>query len=179
MLSGLTSATAIAASVTLTAPAGTVVVSSGTASVAVGNPPALTTLHADGTVRDWTVNDGGVGEWEPTGERGLASTMLYPLVDPEAGFVGVNTVRIIGEVSEDGQTSSGTFTLEFPTEPEGVFPPPGEWGPAQWNATRIVVEPLGEEFQDIKFTMGQSIDFRLRSYVIGRLSAQDVADPLG
>ena len=109
-----------------------------------GNPPALTTFHADGTVRDWTVNDGGVGVWEPTGERGLASTMLYPLVDPEAGFVGVNTVRIIGEVSEDGQTVSGTYTVEFPTGPEGAFPPPGQYGPAEWIATRILVEPQGE-----------------------------------
>jgi hypothetical protein len=108
------------------------------------NPPNLLTFHADGTARDWNVNDTGVGVWEPTGESSFATTILYPVVDPEAGFVGITTAHIIGEASEDGQTTSGTYTIEFPTEPAGAFPPPGQYGPAEWIATRILVEPLGE-----------------------------------
>ena len=108
------------------------------------NPPEMLTFNAEGTYRNWTVNGTGVGAWEPSGERGFAGTALYPFVDEGAGLSGLVKARIVGEVAEDGQTMSGTYTVEFPTEPVGVFPPPGEYGPAAWIATRILVEPQGE-----------------------------------
>ena len=108
------------------------------------NPLSLATVNADGTTRDWNMNETGVGSWEPTGERTFITVTLYPVVDDEAGLIGFLTARTVGEISEDGQTASGTYTLEFPDAPTGVFPPPGEWGPVAFEAKRLNVEPPGE-----------------------------------
>jgi hypothetical protein len=109
------------------------------------NPLSLMTIHADGTIRDWTVNGTGVGTWVPGMEAGIEGTILYPAVDPDAGLLlGFVTARITGEVSEDGSTISGAYTAEFPVEAEALFPPAGEYGPGEWIATRILVEPMGE-----------------------------------
>jgi hypothetical protein len=88
-----------------------------------------------------------VGSWEPTGERSLGMTVLLPLADPEAGFLGNITVRSSLEVSEDGRWVAGTYTVQFPTgpdgEPLGPFPA-GEFGPADLTGERITVQPMGE-----------------------------------
>lgn len=108
------------------------------------NVGGYATVHADGTVRDWNVNVTGVGAWEPTGERTFRTTIVYPLPDGEGGLLGHYTARIEGEVSEDGQSATGIFTLEFPDDPSGAFPPPGEWGPAPFRSIRVNPEPIGE-----------------------------------
>jgi hypothetical protein len=108
------------------------------------NPLSLASVNNDGTVTEWNQNEGGFGSWEPTGERTFMTTTLYPLMDDEAGFLGFLTARIIGEISEDGQIATGTYTLEFPDGPAGFFPPPGEWGPAPFYSTRLNVEPPGQ-----------------------------------
>ncbi len=107
------------------------------------NQPDLLVIEADGTFIDVAVPETGIGTWEPTEDGGFVGTSMYPLVDEQAGFLGLITARIAGQVSEDGQTVSGTYTIEFPTEPAGAFPA-GEFGPAEWVATRVAVEPQGE-----------------------------------
>ncbi len=111
---------------------------------APNNPLALSTVSSDGTVREWTANEVGVGSWQPTGERTFMTTTLYPMMDHNDELIGFLTARIEGEISEDGQTATGTYTLEFPEGPTGVFPPPGEWGPARFVAERLNVEPPGQ-----------------------------------
>lgn len=108
------------------------------------NPLSLATVTSDGTVREWTANEVGAGSWQPTGERTFLTTTLYPMMDPNDELIGFLTARIEGEISEDGQTATGTYTLEFPEGPAGVFPPPGEWGPARFTAERLNVEPQGQ-----------------------------------
>ena len=69
---------------------------------------------------------------------------MSPANDPDAGFTGFVTVRASVEVAEDGQTFSGTYTLEFPdrvTEAFGLEA--GEYGPADVTGQRVEVEPMG------------------------------------
>ena len=108
------------------------------------NPVAHTVIGDDGTVRDWTPGGPGIGTWEPTGERTFKTTILYPVTDPEAGFIGSVTLRIVGEVSMDGQTATGELTFGFPDGPEGAFPPAGEYGPVQLISTKMATESMGE-----------------------------------
>jgi hypothetical protein len=109
-----------------------------------GLPSALTVIGADGSVRDWTPGGPGIGTWEPTGDRSFKTTIMYPQTDPEAGFLGIITLRIVGEVTEDGQTATGEYTLGFPPGPDGVFPPPGEYGPVAFTSVRMANESMGE-----------------------------------
>ena len=49
------------------------------------------------------------------------------------------TIRAAGEVSEDGQSFTAEFTIEF----TGEGAPTGEYGPGHVTGTRINVEPIG------------------------------------
>jgi hypothetical protein len=49
------------------------------------------------------------------------------------------TIRAAGEVSEDGQTATAEFTLEFTDDGAAA----GEYDPGHVTATRINVEPMG------------------------------------
>ncbi len=51
----------------------------------------------------------------------------------------METIRATGEVSADGQTFTGQFTIEF----TGDGFPTGQYGPGHVTATRIAVEPMG------------------------------------
>ena len=109
------------------------------------NPHGVTSVAAAGTIHYWSVNGPGIGTWRPTGERSFEHLTLWPQELPEIGFAGYITIRMAGEVDEDGQTATGTWTIEFPAGPEGVFPPPGvEFGPAGFVSTRVNAEPQGE-----------------------------------
>ena len=48
-------------------------------------------------------------------------------------------IRAAGEVSEDGQSFTAEFTIEF----TGEGAPAGEYGPGHVTGTRINVEPMG------------------------------------
>ena len=56
------------------------------------NPLGLSIVHADGTITAWNLDEGGRGTWAPTGERSVEATVLFPLVDPEAGLLGFTNV---------------------------------------------------------------------------------------
>ena len=109
------------------------------------NTPEFTVLSPDGTVVTVNPESGpSVGSWTASGDQTADLSMLAPAVDPEAGFLGLITIRASITVADYGQTFAGTYTLEFPAGPEGVFPPPGEYGPAEVTGERIKVELMGE-----------------------------------
>lgn len=109
------------------------------------NAPEYTVLGSDGSVINVNPEGGpAIGSWSASGDRTADLTMLAPMVDPEAGFLGMLTIRASVGVADDGQTFSGNYTLEFPAGPEGMLPPPGEYGPAEVTGRRIAVELMGE-----------------------------------
>jgi len=69
---------------------------------------------------------------------------VTPANDPEAGFLGFFTVRTSIEVAEDGQSFTGTYTIEYPAAmAEAMGMPVGQAGPGDVTAQRVVVEPMG------------------------------------
>lgn len=102
-----------------------------------GEPPLeLATLSADGTMID-TSFDGanGHGAWEPTGDRSGIVTFVVILEDSTRLLI-----RASIEVSEDGQSFTGTYTNEFfDTTGQGT----GEIGPGPVTGTRINAEAPG------------------------------------
>jgi hypothetical protein len=110
-------------------------------------PAELVTFNDDGTVRSASIDGPSVGSWAPTGRRTANATLVSPFSLPDVGFVGLGTIRGSVEVSRDGQTFSATYTLEFPTAPEGESTDPfpdGQLGPVTVTGQRIAVEPMGE-----------------------------------
>ncbi len=100
--------------------------------------PRMAILSADGGV---LVVSGekltGVGAWEPTGETTAAVT--YTMVTNGPGQI---VTRASIEVSPDGASFSGTFTLEVVVDPVGGITS-GELGPGTLTGTRMVAEAPG------------------------------------
>ena len=96
--------------------------------------PSITVFSNDGTLID--IDDPpGAGVWAPTGE-----STADVLIRTDGGVV-----RAAVEVAEDGQSFSGSFTVEFPPAvAEAVGMPAGEIGPAEVSGTRVNVEPMGD-----------------------------------
>ena len=87
----------------------------------------------------------GYGSWAATGDGTADAVFLFPLSDPEAGFVGYGTARTSIEVAEDGQSFAGTYTIELPAGmAEAMGVPVGQLGPGEVTGQRIAVEPMGE-----------------------------------
>jgi hypothetical protein len=103
-------------------------------------PPQLIAFHADGTFQE-TSADGttGIGSWEATGPSSINLTFIEMFLIDDEGSAGMQTIRAAGEVSEDGQSFTAEFTIQFTGE--GDFP--GEFGPGHVTGTRINVEPMG------------------------------------
>jgi hypothetical protein len=107
--------------------------------------PDLFSYGIEGSLRGAGPNGPSVGAWQPTGERSADVIAHYFIDSPEGDFLGLATIRGSVEVSEDGQTFSGTYTFE----PPAVFAvamgiPEGELGPSEVTGQRIAVEPMGE-----------------------------------
>jgi hypothetical protein len=108
-------------------------------------PPELVTIGPGGIIVNAGPEGAGYGAWAATGDRTADATFLFPLVDPEAGFLGYATVRTSIEVAEDGQSFAGTYTFEVPPELAEAFGAPvGQLGPGEVTGQRIAVEPMGE-----------------------------------
>jgi hypothetical protein len=103
-------------------------------------PPQLIAFHADGTYQE-TSADGttGIGSWEATGPSSINLTFIEMFLIDDEGSAGMQTIRAAGEVSEDGQSFTAEFSIQFTGE--GDFP--GEFGPGHVTGTRINVEPMG------------------------------------
>ena len=103
--------------------------------------PSLVAFSSDGIYQE-SDQDGaaGYGAWQATGPTSAALTFVTLSPVPEGEFGGSATIRATIEVSADGQTFTGSFTIEF-TGVEGI--PEGEFGPGTATGTRIAVEPMG------------------------------------
>jgi hypothetical protein len=110
-----------------------------------GEPPELFFAGADGIAASTSAEGTGFGSWTATGERTADATIRFPMVDPQAGFLGIATMRASVEVAEDGQSFAGTYTAEIPAAmAEAMGWPVGELGPGDVSGVRVVVEPMGE-----------------------------------
>ena len=101
------------------------------------NAPHMAIVSSDGTYFEVDIYGASLGAWEATGDR-TASMTFHFLLEPEP--VGVGTIRADVEVSENGQSWSGMYTLEL-VNSDGTSP--GEVGPGQIEGTRIAVDPRG------------------------------------
>ena len=109
------------------------------------NPPELTLIAPGGIITNAAPDGAGYGSWTATGDRSADATFLFPLNDPEAGFLGFYIIRTSIEVAEDGQSFAGTYTLEPPADmAEAMGAPVGQLGPGEVTGQRIAVEPMGE-----------------------------------
>ncbi len=107
------------------------------------SPAALVSFGADGIYRDTDVADGrdSYGAWEATGPSSAAVTLVQTFPEDDIGDVaGFAKIRAVLEVSVDGASFTGEYTLEV----EGAADvPTGEYGPGTVTGTRISVEPMG------------------------------------
>jgi hypothetical protein len=109
------------------------------------DPLEVVVIGPGGTLLDTSLDGIGSGAWSPSGDRSADVTFVFPAADPEAGFIGFVTIRSSVEVADDGLSFSGTYTLEPPAAmAEAMGMTPGELGPGDVSAQRIVVEPMGE-----------------------------------
>ena len=107
-----------------------------------GNTPSMTTIHADGTLQDQSIDGGGVGAWVPTGWRSADLTIHYRQLDGEGNGIGSTTVRASVIAAEDGGSFQGTYTIEFGAGEVGT-PGNGQLGPAVLTGERLTAEPMG------------------------------------
>jgi hypothetical protein len=109
------------------------------------DPPELVAIAPGGILTNAAPDGAGYGSWAATGDQSADATFLVPINDPEAGFVGYLTIRTSIEVAEDGQSFSGTYTIEPPAAmAEAMGVPVGQLGPGTVTGQRIAVEPMSE-----------------------------------
>ena len=109
------------------------------------NAVELSVYGPGGTIVNIGPEGNTAGSWVPTGERTADTMIQNPMSDPEGGSLGLIIVRGDAVVAEDGQTFTGTWTVEFPgAMVEGAGLPAGELGPGNVTAQRVAVEPMGE-----------------------------------
>ena len=100
--------------------------------------PRLMTLSADGTAMFVSGEKAtGVGAWEATGDA--TADLTFTVVTNGPAYL---VIRVAIEVEADGQSFSGTFTLEAVFDPAGGGTS-GEIGPGTIDGTRLVAEAPG------------------------------------
>ena len=133
-----------------------------------GSAPTTVIFHADGTYLQTDGGGVGVGSWEATGPD--SGTLTFSVNDPEeTGGFSSATVRAIVETSEDGESLTGTFTLE---QISGDGTSTGQMGPMTATGTRIAVEemapvaPMGAESGDDAVSGSQTLDVTLADFSV-------------
>jgi len=87
----------------------------------------------------------GLGTWTASGDQTFDVTFDQLTSGPDGGYIGITKIRASGEVAADGQTFTGTWTLEVPEAMAGMMGvPAGELGPGEVTGERIMAEPMGE-----------------------------------
>jgi hypothetical protein len=105
----------------------------------------LVVFNPGGTLVSLSAEGPAAGSWEPTGERSVDVTFHGLGLAPDGSFGGLFTIRSSGEVAEDGQTFTATYTVEPPAAMAQMLgTPEGQLGPGEVTAQRINVEPMGE-----------------------------------
>jgi hypothetical protein len=133
----------------------------------------LVVFGAGGTLVSLGAQGPTAGSWEPTGERTVAVTFHGLAFAPDGGFGGLFTVRASGEVAEDGQTFTATYTVEPPAAmAQMIGAPEGQLGPGEVTGQRIGVEPMGE-------TVGPIPDFSQLQPPAEEMSPAPEASPAG
>ena len=103
------------------------------------DPPQLVAFHADGTYHEVHCRRNHWHRFVGGNRTELVQPDVHRFRADDEGSVGMQTFRAAGEVSEDGQSFTAEFTIEF----TGEGAPAGEYGPGHVTATRINVEPMG------------------------------------
>jgi hypothetical protein len=100
-----------------------------------GFAPSVVTFHADGSYIEVDAEGSiGVGAWETAGAQTANLTAAYPSTE------GDSKVRASLDVAADGQSFTGTYTLEvILSDGTGT----GEYGPGAATGMRLTVEPMG------------------------------------
>jgi hypothetical protein len=133
----------------------------------------LVVFDAGGTLVSLSAQGPAAGAWEPTGERTVDVTFHGLSFAPDGGFGGLFTIRASGEVAEDGQTFTATYTVEPPAAMAQMMgAPEGQLGPGEVTAQRIGVEPMGE-------TVGPIPDFSQLQPPAGEMPPEPEASPAG
>lgn len=100
--------------------------------------PRLMTLAADGTAMFVSGQKAtAVGAWQPTGDTSAAASFTV-VTDGPAYIV----IRAAIDLAPDGQSFSGTYTLEAVFDPAGGGTS-GEIGPGTIDGTRLVAQAPG------------------------------------
>jgi hypothetical protein len=109
------------------------------------NAVELSVYGPGGTIVNIGPGGNTAGSWVPTGERTADTMIQNPMSHPEGGSLGLIIVRGDAVVAEDGQSFTGTWTVEFPAAMvEAAGMPAGQLGPGEVTAYRVNVEPMGE-----------------------------------
>ncbi len=117
-----------------------------------GAPPQLVSFGADGIFIEHDY-DGSVaiGAWEATGASSAALTFVEHSPDGQGGYSFMITIRATIDVSPDGQSFTGQYTIDASGN-QGA--PQGEYGPGTVSGTRIVVEPMGTPVGSVQDLFG-------------------------
>jgi len=98
-------------------------------------------FSADGIYYQSEAGGGSLlGAWEATGERTATLTAVGAEADEDGTNFGSMWIRASIEVSEDGNSFTAEYTIEF-VQPDGT--PSGEAGPGIVTGERLVVEAPG------------------------------------
>jgi len=116
------------------------------------DPSETFTFSSDGTYID--VDSSGsttLGSWEATGENTATLTIVGFESDDDEESTGSVTIRATIEVSEDGNSFTAEYTLEF-IDAEGTST--GEAGPGAATGTRLLVEAPGTPVMSLEELFG-------------------------
>lgn len=102
--------------------------------------PENVSFSSDGTIVDVNGAEVTLGVWEATGPSTANAMFSQYFADDEDNYDGGYTVRVMVEVSADGTSFTGQYTVEL-LNPDGTTS--GQAGPATVNATKVVVEAPG------------------------------------
>ncbi len=102
-------------------------------------------INPGGTVLDYdSQSQTGVGAWTSTGDRTADLSFDQMVTAPDGSLVGLTVIRASVNVAEDGQSLTGSWTLELPAAAaEMAGAPAGQLGPSDVTGERIAVEPPG------------------------------------
>lgn len=104
------------------------------------NLPENITFTSDGTLIDVQGSETALGVWAATGATTANVTFSAYQGDDSGAYYGGYMVRAAVEVSADGNSFSGQYTIEL-LNPDGSMS--GQAGPGMVTATRVMAEAPG------------------------------------